>query len=166
MLVYFIILFVTGSSLFLTSCTSWLFHGLQVEVLNALGHVLNFTYNMTETSPDHNWGDFENGSWTGMLGMVHRGEKNFTVNFFGYSLEKMRDFDASSSYWMEGFGLTLRVPAALPRWRAAYYPFSVTVWACAAGAFIMVVALWRLQVGGGSGSRYSGAGGGKNSNSR
>ncbi|XP_050730799.1 uncharacterized protein LOC127005730 [Eriocheir sinensis] len=121
--------------------------GLQVEVLNALGHVLNFTYTMTQQPPDDNWGTIENGSWTGMLGMVHRGEKDFTVNFFGYTLEKMQDFDASSSYWMEGFGLTLRAPPPLPRWRAAYYPFRITVWLCGAGAFMLVVALWGVQGG-------------------
>ncbi|MPC65235.1 Glutamate receptor ionotropic, delta-1 [Portunus trituberculatus] len=120
--------------------------GLQVEMLDALGHALNFTYTLTKEPPDLMWGDLEDEAWTGMLGMVHRGEKNFTVNFFGYSLDKTHAFDASSSYWMEGFGLTLLAPPPLPRWRAAYYPFQTSVWACGGATFLLVLLIWTLQV--------------------
>ena len=120
--------------------------GLQVEMLDALGHALNFTYTLTKEPPDYMWGDLEDGKWTGMLGMVHRGEKNFTVNFFGYNLDKTHAFDASSSYWMEGFGLTLLAPPPLPRWRAAYYPFRTTVWACGGATFLLVLLIWTIQV--------------------
>ncbi|MPC29631.1 hypothetical protein E2C01_022874 [Portunus trituberculatus] len=91
--------------------------GVQVEVLNALATKLNYTFDLTTEPPDEKWGSFENGSWNGMLGMVHREEKNFTVNYFGYTNKRIEDFDATVSYWMEGFGLALLEPQPLPKWR-------------------------------------------------
>ncbi|XP_063844821.1 uncharacterized protein LOC135091270 isoform X2 [Scylla paramamosain] len=124
--------------------------GLQVEVLDTLGYTLNFTYTMMTRPEDWLWGELQDGAWTGMLGKVHSGEKNFTVNFFGYNLERTRAFDASSPYWMEGYGLTILAPPPLPKWRAAYYPFNVFVWGCCVAAFLLVVIGWTLQ-GGSSG---------------
>lgn len=97
--------------------------GVEVEVLSALASVLNYTFHLTTEPPDEKWGSLENGSWTGMLGMVHRKEKNFTVNYFGYTQERIKAFDASVSYWMEGFSLALLKPPPLAKWRSVYYPF-------------------------------------------
>ncbi|KAK8378625.1 hypothetical protein O3P69_009371 [Scylla paramamosain] len=124
--------------------------GLQVEVLDTLGYTLNFTYTMMTRPEDWLWGELQDGAWTGMLGKVHSGEKNFTVNFFGYNLERTRAFDASSPYWMEGYGLTILAPPPLPKWRAAYYPFNVFVWGMlcgrlpAGGDWVDAAATWCL----------------------
>ncbi|KAK8389000.1 hypothetical protein O3P69_020760 [Scylla paramamosain] len=119
--------------------------GVQVEVLDALATKLNYTFNLTTEPPDEKWGSFENGSWNGMLGMIHRGEKNFTVNYFGYTNKRIEDFDATVSYWMEGFGLALLKPQPLPKWRSVYYPFTPLVWASAALAFSVVTIAFYLQ---------------------
>lgn len=120
--------------------------GVEVEVLSALATVLNYTFHLTTEPPDDKWGAFENGSWTGMLGMVHRKEKNFTVNYFGYTHERIKAFDASVSYWMEGFGLALLKPPSLAKWRSAYYPFSRELWFAVAVSFSIAVAVLYLQV--------------------
>ena len=120
--------------------------GVEVEVLDSLASKLNYTYDLTTEPPDEKWGSFENGSWNGMLGMVHREEKNFTVNYFGFTNKRIEDFDASVSYWMEGFGLALMKPKSLPKWRSVYYPFTVLVWASAAFSFSVVTLAFYLQV--------------------
>ncbi|MPC27517.1 Glutamate receptor ionotropic, delta-1 [Portunus trituberculatus] len=125
--------------------------GLQVEILNSLGDALNFTYTMMSRPEDWQWGELQDGAWTGMLGEVHSGKKNFTVNFFGYNVERTRAFDASPPYWMEGYGLTLLTPPPLARWRAAYYPFHVSVWWCCVATFLLVVIVWVMQGGSSSG---------------
>ena len=120
--------------------------GVEVEILNALSAHLNYSYNLTVEPPDEKWGNFENGSWTGMLGMVHQGGKNFTVNYFGYTNKRTEDFDASISYWMEGFGLALLKPEPLPKWRSVYYPFTPVVWASTAFSFAVATIIFYLQV--------------------
>lgn len=120
--------------------------GVEVEMLDALATTLNFTYHLTTQPPDLNWGDYENGSWTGMLGMVHSGDKNFTVNYFGFTNERIEAFDASVSYWNEGFGLALLAPPPLPKWRSVYYPFTLLVWVSLISTFILAVIIMTLQV--------------------
>ncbi|XP_066964513.1 ionotropic receptor 21a-like [Macrobrachium rosenbergii] len=102
--------------------------GVVVEMLRAMAITLNYTYQMTPISSDYQWGSFENGEWKGMLGMVHRREKNFTVNYFVITSERAQSFDASTSYWMEGFGISLLLPSPLPKWRGFYYPLQAHVW--------------------------------------
>ncbi|MPC71922.1 Glutamate receptor ionotropic, delta-1 [Portunus trituberculatus] len=119
--------------------------GVEVEILNALSSQLNFSFDLTTEPPDQLWGDFENGSWTGMLGMVYQGGKNFTVNYFGYTNKRIEDFDASVSYWMEGFGLALLKPKPLPKWRSVYYPFTPVVWASMAFSFSLATTIFYLQ---------------------
>ncbi|KAG7154182.1 Glutamate receptor ionotropic, delta-2-like 25 [Homarus americanus] len=119
--------------------------GVVAEMLDAMAGVLDYRYNVTTVSPDEQWGSYENGSWNGMLGMVHRGEKNFTVNYFVITEERLEAFDASVSYRMEGFGLAMMIPAPLAKWRATYYPFMPSVWFCVGGTFAIVVVIMTLQ---------------------
>ena len=120
--------------------------GVQVEVLNALATKLNYTFEFSYIPPDGMWGSFENGSWNGMLKMIYSGEKNFTVNYFGYTHKRIEDFDASVSYWMEGFGLALLKPQPLPKWRSVYYSFTPMVWALTAFSIFVVTMAFYLQV--------------------
>ncbi|XP_047499539.1 ionotropic receptor 21a-like [Penaeus chinensis] len=119
--------------------------GVEVEMLDAMARRLNYTYHLTIEPPDLNWGDFENGSWTGMLGMVHSKDKNFTVNYFGYTNERIEAFDHSVSYWNEGFGLALLRPPPLPKWRSVYYPFTFEVWASVSATFVLTVIVMLIQ---------------------
>ena len=120
--------------------------GVEVEALLAIGSILNFTFHLTTEPPDDKWGALENGSWTGMLGMVHRKEKNFTVNYFGYTNERIEAFDATVSYWMEGFGMALLQPPPLAKWRSVYYPFPSELWAATAASFTITVVVVFFQV--------------------
>lgn len=120
--------------------------GVEVEMLDSMAHALHYTYNLTVESPDQQWGSFENGSWNGMLGMVHRKEKNFTVNYFVITEERLESFDASVSYWMEGFGLAMLSPLPLAKWRGAYYPFTPSVWLCLSLTFVLAVLTMTTQV--------------------
>ncbi|KAK8395435.1 hypothetical protein O3P69_006231 [Scylla paramamosain] len=119
--------------------------GVEVEALSALASVLNFTFHLTTEPPDDKWGALENGSWTGMLGMVHRKEKNFTVNYFGYTYERIEAFDATVSYWMEGFGMALLKPPPMAKWRSVYYPFPPKLWAATAASLVIAIVVVYLQ---------------------
>ncbi|KAK3890320.1 hypothetical protein Pcinc_005702 [Petrolisthes cinctipes] len=98
--------------------------GTNIRILESLGAWLNFTFTLTETAEDNNWGELENGtSWNGLLGEVYRGHKNITVNYFTVVEERLRDFDVTATYFYEGFGFALRVPQPLPAWMSLTYPF-------------------------------------------
>ncbi|XP_066964504.1 ionotropic receptor 21a-like [Macrobrachium rosenbergii] len=119
--------------------------GVEVEMLDAIAQVLNYSYTLTPKPPDLKWGAFKNGSWTGMLGMVYRGDKNFTVNYFVITRERVSAFDATLSYGMEGFGMSMRSPPPLPKWRGLYYPFTPSVWLSVVCTTVFVVMLMAVQ---------------------
>ncbi|XP_071517380.1 ionotropic receptor 21a-like [Panulirus ornatus] len=103
--------------------------GVTLKMLDAMASKMNFTYTTTLRSPDLKWGGLENGTWDGVLGVVQRKEKNFTVNHFYQTPDRLRDFDISTSCWNDGFGVFLLRPQPLPQWVNIYRPFQPQVWA-------------------------------------
>lgn len=102
--------------------------GVAVEILNSLSVPLNFTYTLTKEPPDLEWGNFVNGTWTGLLGMVNRGDKNFTVNSLYPSPERHRGFAMSPPCWADGYAAYLLRPQPHPAWSNIHRPFSYPVW--------------------------------------
>ncbi|KAA0195335.1 Ionotropic receptor 119, partial [Hyalella azteca] len=121
--------------------------GVEIEMLNALCKVLNFSYTITEEPSDMKWGAYENGTWNGMLGMVYRKEKNFTVNFFVITDQRRAAFDSTVSYWNEGFGISMLAPPPFPRWKNFYYPFTAHVWMGLFLTFIISVVFYQIFIG-------------------
>ncbi|XP_042208159.1 glutamate receptor ionotropic, delta-2-like [Homarus americanus] len=114
-------------------------------MLDAITEVLDFNYTLTVEPPDGAWGSLVNGSWTGMLGMVHRHEKNFAVNTLPFTADRIKDFDVGVWYWREGFGLSMKNPPPLAKWRATYYPFMSSVWLCVGLTFAIAVLNMTVQ---------------------
>lgn len=120
--------------------------GVAEEMLKAIAQVLNYSYALTLEPPDCSWGSLENGSWSGMLGMIERSEKNFTVNSMSFTHDRMEAFEASVSYWMEGFRVTMMVPPSLAKWRRVYFPFMMSVWLSVGLVFTLAVLVMTVQV--------------------
>lgn len=112
--------------------------GINIRILRSLGSWLNFTFTTTQKADDDNWGELENGTWNGLLGMVYRGEKNLTVNYFTVVYDRIQAFDHTATYYSEGFGFALQIPPPLPAWRSLIYPFTSVVWACVGGVLLII----------------------------
>ncbi|XP_047471302.1 glutamate receptor ionotropic, delta-2-like [Penaeus chinensis] len=120
--------------------------GMNIRILKALGAWLNFTFTTTSVASDDLWGSLENGTWTGLLGDVYRGEKNITINYFTVVYERARDFDYTATYFTEGFGFALRVPPPLPAWRNLFLPFTPLLWASVVGAVVLTTPIIYLLI--------------------
>ncbi|XP_071516607.1 ionotropic receptor 21a-like isoform X2 [Panulirus ornatus] len=113
--------------------------GVALEMLKTLSSRMNFTYTTTLKSPDLKWGGVENGTWDGVLGVIHRKEKNFSVNNFFQTPDRLRDFDVSATYWNDGFRMFLLNPKPLPHWVNIYRPFQPQVWAVFAATSLVAM---------------------------
>lgn len=121
--------------------------GVSVKILDTLASVLNFSYTMTEKSDDLKWGILENGSWVGVLGMVHRGEKNFTVQGFTQTYDRSQEFDPSHSLPAgAAAGVFLLKPERLPMWPNIYKSFTADTWSAVVAVFIAALLILKLQV--------------------
>ncbi|XP_068209415.1 probable glutamate receptor [Palaemon carinicauda] len=62
--------------------------GLMGDIVQAMSDTLQFDY-MALMVPDNEFGiPLKNGSWTGMIGMIQRGEADFALGPFGTSYER------------------------------------------------------------------------------
>ena len=122
--------------------------GISSKMLNILSTTLNFTYTLIEEPPDKKFGENINGTWDGLLGLVYKGEKHFTVNNLYLTWERTRSFDASVPCWQDGYGIFLLKPKMLPKWMSLYSTFAPFVW-IAVGVLLAVAAIFSyLQVKG------------------
>lgn len=90
--------------------------GMNIDIVNAIGSWLNYTYTTTIQSPE--------ATWDGLLNAVKQGGKNFTINYFTITFDRLQDFDNSVPYFWEGFGFALKTPPPLPAWLNLVYPFT------------------------------------------
>ncbi|XP_076031104.1 ionotropic receptor 21a-like [Oratosquilla oratoria] len=123
--------------------------GSSLQALDYIGEVLNFSYIVQVEPQDLNWGDFENGNWTGMMGDLMFHNKQLAINYFYITPERGRDFDFTFPYEAEGFGFMLRLPPPLPQWKSLLYPFSSVIWGLVVATVvfvgIMFAGLYKLQ---------------------
>ncbi|KAK4323254.1 hypothetical protein Pmani_006036 [Petrolisthes manimaculis] len=111
--------------------------GLSVRILATMAYWLNFTYSYNIVSAA-TWGiRLENGSYDGMLGVVQRKESHMVINNYAITYQRVKDFDCSVSYFLEGYGMILKDPPPLPHWQSIFYPFTGIVWAAVGGIVIL-----------------------------
>ncbi|XP_064095656.1 glutamate receptor ionotropic, delta-2-like [Macrobrachium nipponense] len=115
------------------------FDGTNYRMLETLARWLNFSFSFTA---DPLWGERDaNGTWTGILGYLHRGERDLVLNYITLTPERVEDFDISVTYHSEGFGIMLKVPPPLPSWQNLVFPFTTELW-IAVGVGTVVVGIF------------------------
>lgn len=120
--------------------------GLTVKILDTLSLPLNFTYTLIPGPAGIAFGSFVNGSWTGVLELLHNKKSNFTVNGFFLTEERAREFDASIPYLVDNFGVFFRKPQHLPQWKNIIMPYPYTVWIAICVSLVAATFLTVVQV--------------------
>lgn len=115
---------------------SKVYSGLEVNILNALGKVMNFTpmYYETENAKSEKWGERENNvTLTGLLGEMDAARADFALADLYHTLYHLEVIDLSIPYMVEC--LTFLTPEATTdnSWLTLILPFSAWMWA---GVFI------------------------------
>ncbi|KAK3879795.1 hypothetical protein Pcinc_015668 [Petrolisthes cinctipes] len=119
--------------------------GVQMNMIEQLANKLNFSYTLSHPPVDEMWGVMENGKWLGLLGMLHRGECNFTLNSFFTSIERNKAFSMSYNIIQDYVKIFMRVPAPLAEWANLVKPFSLLIWGLLVTATILVSSCFAIQ---------------------
>ncbi|XP_068214583.1 glutamate receptor 1-like [Palaemon carinicauda] len=108
--------------------SSFVFTGPLLLVLEMLADNINFTYNLVRPS-DGSWGFlFPNGTWNGMVGMLHRKEVDFGLGPFGITYLRAQVVDYTSPLVIDyGRILGRRGNTAVDPWSFAL-PLTYPVW--------------------------------------
>ncbi|KAG7156988.1 Ionotropic receptor 21a-like 13 [Homarus americanus] len=95
---------------------------MDVRILKEAARALNFSFILREPS-DGQWGYLlENGSWTGTVGTVQRGEADFSM-MLSITWERTYAVSFTRAYYVEPMTFVTRKPGPLPQWQAPIKPF-------------------------------------------
>ncbi|KAF0312881.1 Glutamate receptor [Amphibalanus amphitrite] len=132
------------------------FAGVEKNMIDAAARHLGFTY--THTPPLSDEGVYgsrlENGSWTGVVGMVARGEADIAIGDISVTLERLAAVDFTYPHQVEPNSFMMLRPAPVPRWLAVAAPFDPPTWlllALALGCALLAVQLPGVLVDTGAG---------------
>ncbi|KAK4316331.1 hypothetical protein Pmani_012515 [Petrolisthes manimaculis] len=102
--------------------------GIDVSLLNTMAQHLNFTYSVV-VPEDGQWGmKLDNGTVTGMVGMVASHRAQLAINEI--TINDMREdvVDFTFPYYLESTVIVTQAPAARSRAFAVLSPFTLRVW--------------------------------------
>ncbi|GFU31341.1 uncharacterized protein NPIL_446771 [Nephila pilipes] len=102
--------------------------GIEGKVLQIFLEILNIPFELV-IAEDSEWGrSLSNGSWTGMIGKVHKGEADIAINTLAMNEERLKVIDFSNSYAVDEITFGVLKPGAYPNSLVFIYPFDINVW--------------------------------------
>ncbi|GIX71115.1 lig_chan-Glu_bd domain-containing protein [Caerostris darwini] len=101
--------------------------GLEAKIINLLSNVLGFRYQIF-ISKEMAWGHpLENGTWTGLIGMVSRNESDLGFGFTAVTKSRSKAVDFVP-YNVEENSFATRLPPILSSAGSLAHPFQWKVW--------------------------------------
>ncbi|XP_076052620.1 uncharacterized protein LOC143032036 [Oratosquilla oratoria] len=105
--------------------------GIDIKVVRWLGLALNFVPVFRFSGPEM-WGDLlENGSYTGIVGRISRGDAELGVGNLFVTASRSRHITYSQPYDFERACFLTPAPRPMAPWMALTFPFTPLVWAIA-----------------------------------
>ncbi|XP_069105057.1 glutamate receptor ionotropic, delta-2-like [Argopecten irradians] len=116
---------------FVTKHENMTFSGFCIDMLDHLAVSLNFTYHLTMPG-DGAWGtEFDNGSFSGMVGQMQRNEVDLLIAPLSIQTNREAIMDFSYPYFFEPTVIILKKPdPSDTKWRTLIDPFTTTVLIC------------------------------------
>lgn len=83
--------------------------GSAIMMMDEIAWRHNLTYTVQDITPDEQWAELVNGTWTGMAGQLVRREKDMVINTFGLLYERLSAVDLSVICSTYSYSAVLRV---------------------------------------------------------
>ncbi|GIY11694.1 lig_chan-Glu_bd domain-containing protein [Caerostris darwini] len=122
----------------------YLADGVEAEFLQILSETLKFRYKLI-IPPDGQWGKkMANGTWTGMTGLLVRGEADMAMCQVIISEDRKTAIDYSYAYEIVKLVFANKKPGLLPKPFAILYPFSLGVWVSIMVLIMVMPFIWKF----------------------
>ncbi|XP_055950962.1 glutamate receptor ionotropic, delta-1-like [Argiope bruennichi] len=131
-----------GSSKVIETENGYIATGIDIKLLQLLAEKLNFEYTIFLPKDDGRYGIlYENGSWTGVTGMLQRGEVDISTLYSPIIEERMPVLDFSLPYYTLEKTFATDLPHPQPNYTVLLRPFQLDVWIALATFLILPIIL-------------------------
>ncbi|KAK3868191.1 hypothetical protein Pcinc_026411 [Petrolisthes cinctipes] len=114
------------------------YSGWCIEMFDVIREKLGYCHEYLEP-PDGLWGaQYPNGSWFGMMGMIHRREVDVAIGPFGVTLDRIAVADFSVPITATDHAILYRRPQIEPDLAGFVRPFTLPVWGLVVASLIIV----------------------------
>nr|XP_042906115.1 glutamate receptor ionotropic, delta-2-like isoform X1 [Parasteatoda tepidariorum] len=111
--------------------------GIEYQLIKTLREKLNFKIDIIKRRDQDTGRELPNGSWTGYIGLVQRGDVIFTVATISMRATRIKVMDYSSPYIFNKLSFVVLNPALESRQFVLIRPMTPTVWASIFVALIL-----------------------------
>ncbi|XP_068217688.1 uncharacterized protein [Palaemon carinicauda] len=101
---------------------SLVLEGVEMRLLEYAAQALNFTYRLV-VPPDGEWGRPINGTWTGKVGEIIKGNADIAIGGLVYTKERAEVTEYSILFHNELWGIVCPLSVRLPVWPYVMFPF-------------------------------------------
>ncbi|GFV63027.1 uncharacterized protein TNCV_4590741 [Trichonephila clavipes] len=119
--------------------------GVDGKLLDILSQTLKFRYELI-SAPDGEWGSLSpSGNWTGLIGLVSRGQTDAAIGFLGTTQERLGIVDFSEPYTMDELSFATHLPGTVSRTYSYFYAFQWNIWVCIFAVWLILPFLFYIQ---------------------
>ncbi|GFV48970.1 glutamate receptor ionotropic, delta-1 [Trichonephila clavipes] len=118
--------------------------GAEGRLLEVLSQALHFKYNLM-IPEDKQWGrESENGTWSGLIGLVSSGKADAALCFIGALDERKKVVDFTEPYTSNDLTFATHFPHMLHRAYVYMYPFDIATWLGILTVLLLMPFMFRL----------------------
>ncbi|XP_035230944.1 glutamate receptor ionotropic, delta-1-like [Stegodyphus dumicola] len=112
-------------------------NGVEFQFLSLIAYCLSCNYTIVKPIDGEFGRKLENGTWTGIIGMIKRGEIDFAINMIALTAARREAVHYSYPYNIDGSTFITQAPSLLPKGLSFFYPFDRIVWLSVALALVI-----------------------------
>ncbi|XP_064602759.1 probable glutamate receptor [Liolophura sinensis] len=103
-------------------------HGIDIDILDELANALNFKYILMEPEDGLFGAKLSNGSWSGVVGMVSKGEVDLGVGPLTINAERSEVAVFTTPFMQDSFGILTPRPKEAQNLFQVFQPFDLFIW--------------------------------------
>ncbi|KAG8185154.1 hypothetical protein JTE90_005133 [Oedothorax gibbosus] len=117
--------------------------GYEARLLNLLSAIFNFQYQLVQPADGQWGGKTKDGNYSGMMGMLQRGEVSMAMCDLAITLDREAVVDFTIPHDIHRLVFATRLPRPKPKFITFLLPFSAEAWYMALVLLLVMPLIWR-----------------------
>ncbi|KAF8773854.1 Glutamate receptor like protein [Argiope bruennichi] len=101
---------------------------IEANFLDLVSKAMGFTYDLIFPADGLFGNRLDNGSWTGVVGLLDRNEADMAFAYLSMNYDRFLILDFSTTYTSQVQTFVTEIPPLIPKTTVFMYPFSLSIW--------------------------------------